>query len=148
MTQLIFCGGSEKSFFGSYKNQGVVKNTVFKGEVHPKRNISYLVVFGVLSRVVKVRGACDRPFLDIQYMYKRLNNCAAWDSACSTSVQPPTHFYIHTITKASHPWSAKDRACSLAQPYPLPTGFNIFQAALLQILFHMLPHTHIALLAC
>ena len=34
---------------------------------------SYLVVFGVLSRMVKVRGACDKPF----WIYKRLNNCAA-----------------------------------------------------------------------
>ena len=34
---------------------------------------SYLVVFGVLSRMVKVRGAYDKPF----WIYKRLNNCAA-----------------------------------------------------------------------
>ena len=32
-----------------------------------------LPVFGVLSRMVKVRGACDKPF----WIYKRLNNCAA-----------------------------------------------------------------------
>ena len=34
---------------------------------------SYLVVFGAQSRMVKVRGACDRPFR----IYERLNNCAA-----------------------------------------------------------------------
>ena len=34
---------------------------------------SYLVVFGAPSRMVKVRGACDKPF----WIYKRLNNCAA-----------------------------------------------------------------------
>ena len=34
---------------------------------------SYLVVFGALSRILKVRGACDKPF----WIYKRLNNCAA-----------------------------------------------------------------------
>ena len=34
---------------------------------------SYLVVFGALSRMVKVRGACEKPF----WIYKRLNNCAA-----------------------------------------------------------------------
>ena len=34
---------------------------------------SYLVVFGALSRMVKVRGACDKPF----WIYKRLNNCGA-----------------------------------------------------------------------
>ena len=34
---------------------------------------SYLVVYRVLSRMVKVRGACYKPFR----MYKRLNNCAA-----------------------------------------------------------------------
>ena len=44
-----------------------------KGEVHPKMITSYLVVFGALSRMVKVRGACYKPF----WIYKRLNNCAA-----------------------------------------------------------------------
>ena len=34
---------------------------------------SYLVVFGALSRLVKVRGAYDKSF----WIYKRLNNCAA-----------------------------------------------------------------------
>ena len=34
---------------------------------------SFLVVFGALSRMVKVRGACDKPF----WIYKLLNNCAA-----------------------------------------------------------------------
>ena len=34
---------------------------------------SYLVVFGALSRMVKVQGAGDKPF----WIYKRLNNCAA-----------------------------------------------------------------------
>ena len=34
---------------------------------------SYLVVFGALSQMVKVRGACDEPF----WIYKRQNNCAA-----------------------------------------------------------------------
>ena len=33
---------------------------------------SYLVVFGALSRMVKVRGAYNKPF----GIYKRLNNCA------------------------------------------------------------------------
>ena len=33
---------------------------------------SYLVVFGAPSRMVKVRGACDKPC----WTYKRLNNCA------------------------------------------------------------------------
>ena len=37
-----------------------------KGEVHPKMITSYLVVFGALSRMVKVRGAYDEPFLDIK----------------------------------------------------------------------------------
>ena len=34
----------------------------FKGEVHPKLITSYLVVSGLLSRMVKVRGAYDKPF--------------------------------------------------------------------------------------
>ena len=34
---------------------------------------SYLVVLGALSRMVKVRGACDKPF----WIEKRLNYCAA-----------------------------------------------------------------------
>ena len=46
----------------------------FKGEVHPKVITSYLVVFGALSRMVKVRGgACDKPF----WIYKPLNSCTA-----------------------------------------------------------------------
>ena len=44
-----------------------------KGEVHPKMITSYLVEFGALSRMAKVRGAYDKPF----WIYKRLNNCAA-----------------------------------------------------------------------
>ena len=40
-----------------------------KGEVHPKMKVSYMVVFGALSRMVKVRGACYKPF----WVYKRLN---------------------------------------------------------------------------
>ena len=36
-----------------------------KGEVHPKMKVSYLVVFEVLSRIVKVQGACDKLFLGI-----------------------------------------------------------------------------------
>ena len=43
-----------------------------KGEVHPKMITSYPVVFGVLSQMVTVRGACDKPF----WIYKRLDNCA------------------------------------------------------------------------
>ena len=37
----------------------------FKGEVHRKMEVSYLVVFGALSCMVKVRGVCDKPFLDV-----------------------------------------------------------------------------------
>ena len=47
----------------------------FNGEVHPKMITSNLVVFKALSRMVKVRGACDKPFWI--YIYKRLNTCAA-----------------------------------------------------------------------
>ena len=43
-----------------------------KGEVYPKMITSYLVVFGALSRMVKVRGACV-----FGYNYKRLNSCIA-----------------------------------------------------------------------
>ena len=34
----------------------------FKGEIHPKLITSYLVLFGLLSGMVKVRGAYDKPF--------------------------------------------------------------------------------------
>ena len=44
---------------------------IFKGEVHPKLITSYLVVSEALSRMVKVRGAYDKPF----WIYKGLNNC-------------------------------------------------------------------------
>ena len=44
-----------------------------KGEVHPKNdNFASRSVQG-LSRMVKVRGACDKPL----WIYKWLNNCAA-----------------------------------------------------------------------
>ena len=42
---------------------------LLKGEVHPKMKVSYRVVFGALSRMVKVRGACEKPF----WVYARLN---------------------------------------------------------------------------
>ena len=42
-------------------------------EVPPKMITSYLVVFGPLSRMVNVRGACDKP----SWIYKQLNNSAA-----------------------------------------------------------------------
>ena len=38
------------------------KRIKIKGEVHPKMKVSYLVEFGKLSLMVKVRGACDEPF--------------------------------------------------------------------------------------
>ena len=47
-------------------------DTYIKGEVHPKMITSYLVVFGALSRMVKVRGACDKLF----WIYKQLSNFA------------------------------------------------------------------------
>ena len=50
-----------------------VRNNSIKGGVHPKMITSYIVVFGALSRLVKVRSACDKPF----WIYQRLNNCAA-----------------------------------------------------------------------
>ena len=50
-----------------------IQAVLVKGEVHPKMITSYLVVFGAVSRMVKVRGACDKPF----WIYKRLNDCAA-----------------------------------------------------------------------
>ena len=37
---------------------------IVKGEVHLKMKVSYLVVFGALSRMVKVLGACDKPLLE------------------------------------------------------------------------------------
>ena len=44
-----------------------------KGEVHSKMLASYFLVFGALSRMLKVRGACGKPF----WINKQLNNCAA-----------------------------------------------------------------------
>ena len=46
---------------------------LLNGEVHPKMKVSYLVEFGTLSRMVKVRGACDEPF----WVISDLINCAA-----------------------------------------------------------------------
>ena len=48
---------------------GVIADGSFKGEVHTKMKVSYLVVFGALSRMVKVRGACDKPL----WVCKRLS---------------------------------------------------------------------------
>ena len=44
-----------------------------KGKFTQKMITSYLIVFGALSRMVKVRGACDKPL----WIYERLNNCTA-----------------------------------------------------------------------
>ena len=51
------------------KNSAEKSAAEIKRELHPKMKVSYLVVFGALSRMVKVRGACDKPF----WVYKRLN---------------------------------------------------------------------------
>ena len=53
-----------------------------EGEVHPKMKTSYLVVFGALGRIVKIRGACDKKF----GIYKRLNNCAPFPAADSDDI--------------------------------------------------------------
>ena len=58
-------GGAQSKSLGRKKH--------VKGEVHPKMITSYLVMFGALSRMVRVRGAYDKPL----WIYKRLNNCAA-----------------------------------------------------------------------
>ena len=50
-----------------------INDWFLKGEVHPKRKVSYLVVFGALTQKLKARGACDKPF----WIHKRLKNCAA-----------------------------------------------------------------------
>ena len=63
-------------YTGCSNMQGMVLDRAsfpFKGKVHPKMITSYLVVFRAVSRMVKVRGACDKPL----WIYKRLNNCAA-----------------------------------------------------------------------
>ena len=41
-----------------------------KGDIHPKMKVSYLVEFGTLSQMVKVRGACDKPFRVYKRLYK------------------------------------------------------------------------------
>ena len=41
-----------------------------KVEVHPKIKKSCLIVFKALSRMVKVRGPCDKPF----WINKQVNN--------------------------------------------------------------------------
>ena len=38
------------------------KDSGVKGEVHPNMETSYIVVFGALSQLVMVRGACNKPF--------------------------------------------------------------------------------------
>ena len=51
---------------------GPLRHALCRG-VHPKMKISYQMVFGVLSRMVKVRGACDKPFGYISHK----ENCAS-----------------------------------------------------------------------
>ena len=54
---------------GFRKPKNVPLHILFKGEVHPKMKVSYLVVFGALSRMVKVRVACNKPF----WVYMQIN---------------------------------------------------------------------------
>ena len=46
------------------------QSQILKGEVHDFYKTSWFVVFEALSRMVKVRGSCDKPFK----MYSRLKN--------------------------------------------------------------------------
>ena len=90
--------------------------SLFKGEVHPKIITSYLVVFMALSRMVKVRSACDKPF----WIYKRLDNCAAPAPASDdvlvvASLACPAHENTSSsTTKTSSLASVGRHNCSIA----------------------------------
>ena len=76
-------------------------------EVHPKMITSYLVVFGALSRMVKVRTACDEPF----WIYKRLNNCTtpapdSGDVLVVASLACHTHKNTSSSTTKTSPLSS------------------------------------------
>ena len=77
-----------------------------KGEVHPKMITSYLVVLGALSRMVKVRGAYDKPF----WIYKRLNNCAAPTPASDDVLEVEEEVFLC----AGHAKDATTKTSSLA----------------------------------
>ena len=79
---------------------------MLKGEVHSKMVTSYLVVFGALSRMVKVRGACDRPF----WIYKRLNNYAVPTPASDDVLVEEEEVFLC----AGHAKEATTNASSLA----------------------------------
>ena len=68
-----------------------------KGEVHSKMKTSYLIVFRALSRMVKVRGACDKLF----WIYRRLNNCATPtsdnDILVVAAMAGPTHKMLPSL---------------------------------------------------
>ena len=61
--------------------------SVVKGEVHSKMKVSYLVVFGALSRMVKVQGACHEPFW--VYSQPPLNRTHPFDPEISGSAGEP-----------------------------------------------------------
>ena len=75
------------------------QHLTLKGEVHSKMITSYLV-FGALSQMVKIRGACDKPF----WIYKRLDICAALEPNCDAisvvaSLACPAHKSASSTTK-------------------------------------------------
>ena len=71
---------------------------------------SYLIVFGALSRMVKVRGAYNKPF----WIYERLNNCAAlapasYDVLVVASLACPAHKTLPPLPLKRHHWPARGR---------------------------------------
>ena len=79
---------------------------------------SYLVVFGSLSRMVKVRGARDKPL----WIYKRLNNCAppppatdSDDALVISSLAWPAHKSTSSSTTKTSSLSGAGRGGSIIQ---------------------------------
>ena len=104
-----------------------------KGEVHPKMITSNLVVFRALSRMVKVRGACEKPFR----IYERLNNCTAPAPDCDdVLVVEEEAFYVRGIPRKlplkRHHCPARGGAKSLIYP--------TWHIACTTDLHHLTPH--------
>ena len=79
---------------------------------------SYLVVFGALSRIVKFRGACDKPFR----IYKWLNSCAtpapdSDDVLVVASLACPAHKIASSSTTKTSSLSSAGAAQSFNRLY-------------------------------
>ena len=112
-----------------------------KGEVYPKIKFSPVVVFGVLSRMVLVRGSWDAPFLLESQSNSRTSTETGWlrptrwGFVCKMSLKAPFRSYKSTddrdwpiccslLDAESTGFGSKRLRCSVPPLFPIEHGWT------------------------